>query len=197
MRVFNEVVKYQSDRDENFDKKIMANPGCEKLDSCIQCGTCSASCPMSAYMDYTPRQVIYLARAGFKNEIISSRTPWICSACYSCIVACPKQIRVTEIMYAIRRMAIEEGVIPNSFSVPTLIKEFYKMVRSKGRVSECRLAVILFLKTNWFMLLKMRNLGIGLLRTGRFSLRAEHIKQTETMSKLLNFVDSLNGAGKK
>jgi len=40
-----------------------AIPGSSRLASCIQCGTCGGSCPSSADMDHTPRQLFALVRA--------------------------------------------------------------------------------------------------------------------------------------
>ncbi len=34
------------------------------LTTCIQCGTCSGTCPLSLYMDFTPRRIIALVRTG-------------------------------------------------------------------------------------------------------------------------------------
>ena len=54
------TIKYDADRVKGFGKEVMAVPGCEQLEGCIQCGTCSGVCPLSIYMDYTPRQVMAL-----------------------------------------------------------------------------------------------------------------------------------------
>ena len=58
------TIKYDADRVKGFGKEVMGVSGCEQLESCIQCGTCSGVCPLSIYMDYTPRQVMALTRGG-------------------------------------------------------------------------------------------------------------------------------------
>ncbi len=42
--------------EEQLDREFMAQvePEWEKLLTCIQCGTCSASCPTADLMDYSP-----------------------------------------------------------------------------------------------------------------------------------------------
>ena len=65
-------VKYQSDVDTGFSQWISRHPGGENIRECIQCGTCSGICPMSVYMDITPRRLIAMANAGFKYEVLSS-----------------------------------------------------------------------------------------------------------------------------
>ena len=49
---------------EVFLEEVLASPVGEKIKTCIQCGTCSASCPTSYAWEHTPRQVIGLFRAG-------------------------------------------------------------------------------------------------------------------------------------
>lgn len=179
-------IKYDAERDPAFPKEIMAQPGCEKLYGCIQCGTCSAACPVSTYMDQTPRQIMALTRAGFKKEALSSITIWLCASCYACTVDCPKKIKITDIMYNLKRMAIRDGVYPKHFPIPVLAREFHKMVRANGRVTENLLAITMLLKTNWLAAIKMWRLGFNLLRTGRFPLKIEKMKEHSRMKALLD-----------
>ena len=74
-------VQYESDLDHQFADEITSIPGGEKLFSCIQCGTCSGMCPLSPYMDHTPRQIVAMIRAGFRGEVLSSYTTWLCASC--------------------------------------------------------------------------------------------------------------------
>jgi len=175
------TLKFDAERDPSFPKQIMARPGGEKLFGCIQCGTCSATCPVSIYMDYTPRQIMALTRAGFKDEVLRSRTIWLCASCYACTVDCPKEIKITDIMYALKRRAIQDGVYPKRFPIPVLAREFFKMVRRRGRVTESELVVRLMLQTNWLGMVKMWRQGLNLIRTGRFSLKPERMRHAEAL----------------
>src|SRR5271157_4668608 len=148
------TIKYDADRVKGFGKEVMGVPGCEQLESCIQCGTCSGVCPLSIYMDYTPRQVMALTRGDFKNEVLKSLTIWLCASCYACTTECPRQIRITDIMYALKQRAIKEGIYPRRFPIPVVATQFYKMVRRHGRVTELTLAMKMFLRTDWFAALK-------------------------------------------
>lgn len=183
------TIKYEADLDKDFADWIVHSPGGEKLRSCIQCGTCSASCPLSIYMDLTPRRLINMARQGFKQEILSSITPWLCASCYACTVACPQQIRVTDIMYTLKRRAIEENVYPRGLPVSVLARAFFNMVRHFGRVSESYVVVALFLQTNVFKILGMVRLGLGLVRTRRMTYLPEKIKQHDDVRKMLDYLD--------
>ena len=179
------TIKYEADRVRGFSKEIMSVSGCEQLQSCIQCGTCSGTCPLSIYMDFSPRQVMALVRADFKNEVLQSKTVWLCASCYSCTVECPRQIRITDIMYALKQRAIKEGIYPKRFPIPILAKEFSAMVRSKGRITETLLVMRLFLKANWRAVLSSWRLGLGLIRTGRFVIRHERIERRAELAAML------------
>lgn len=183
------TIKYQADRVRGFGREVMSVPGCEKLKDCIQCGTCSGVCPLSIYMDFTPRQVMALTREDFKNEVLASHTIWLCASCYACAVECPREIRITDIMYELKQRAIHEGVYPKRFPIPVLAQEFTKMVRRHGRVSEGLLVTRLYLKTNPFAALGMARLGLRLMRTGRFSLKQENIKHRADLARIVATVD--------
>jgi heterodisulfide reductase subunit C len=180
------TIKYEADRVRGFSNEIMSVSGCEQLKSCIQCGTCSGTCPLSIYMDYSPRQVMALVRADFKNEVLQSQSVWLCASCYACTVECPRQIRITDIMYALKQRAIQEHVYPKHFPIPILAQEFSRMVRGKGRITETLLVMRLFLKANWRGVLSSWRLGLGLIRTGRFVLRQERIDRPGELATMLN-----------
>ncbi len=185
-----QTMKYEAERDGDFARWATSQTGGENLRHCIQCGVCSATCPLSLYMDYTPRRLINLAREGFKKEVLSSFTIWLCASCYACRVECPKKIQVTDIMYALKRRAIQEGVYPKRFPIPVLAKEFGRMIFMWGRVNETLLVIDLFLRTNWFKFLSMTGLGLNLMRTGRMSFLPEHIQRKDELRKVLNALDA-------
>jgi heterodisulfide reductase subunit C len=184
------TIKYEGDRVRGFAQEIMGVAGCDQLLSCIQCGTCSGTCPLSIYMDFSPRQVMALVRADFKNEVLSSKTVWLCASCYNCTVECPRQIRITDIMYALKQRAMKEGLYPKRFPIPILAREFMRIVRAKGRITETLLVMRLFLKSNWLAALSQWRLGIGLIRTGRFVLRQEHIERRAELTAMLSETNS-------
>jgi heterodisulfide reductase subunit C len=190
-------IKYEGDRVRGFAKEIMSVSGCEQLQSCIQCGTCSGTCPLSIYMDFSPRQVMALVRADFKNEVLRSHTVWLCASCYACTVECPRQIRITDIMYALKQRAIQDGIYPKRFPIAVLAKEFYEMVRRQGRITETLLVMRLFLKTNWGAALGSWRLGLGMIRTGRFGIRPEHIERRAELAAMLATADSDDGKPKE
>ena len=186
-------VKLESRLDPSFADEIAAAAGGDTLRECIQCGTCSAVCPLSAYMDYTPRQLIAMTRAGFKDEVLRSLSIWVCASCYACTVECPKQIPVTDVMHALKRAAVEEGVHPKRFAVPVLARVFVADVDRWGRNTESRLALKLYLRTRPILLLKDAVLGQRLFWRGRMGLRRESIRQRAQLRTLLRALEAGKG----
>ncbi len=89
-----------------------------KLRTCIQCGTCSATCPTAYAMDYSPRQVWRMVNLGLRDEVLNSRTYWLCTTCKSCQVRCPRGIDIMDSMIALKEYSVDqainvpEGMIP-------------------------------------------------------------------------------------
>lgn len=182
-------VKYEEELDKSFLEEIKAASGAEDIDRCIQCGTCSSSCPMSVYMDSPPRKIIAMVKNGFKDEALKSFTIWLCSSCYTCQVRCPAKIEITEVMYALKRKAIEEKVYPQKLPIPVLDREMTNLIKNFGRNSELWLILRLYLKSKKPLgLLKMAPLGLKLMKTGRMSLKKEAIKDRKQLKDLLKYL---------
>lgn len=161
-------------------------PGGERIARCIQCGTCTGSCPVSYAMDISPRMVIALFRAGEIGQILRSRTIWICASCYMCTTRCPQAIKITDILYALKRTAMEQGLFPERFPVYLLSKIFVQNVNRYGRNHEVLLLMLYYLRRNPFKLLRLLPFGIAMLRRGRLSLLPSKIKGIATVRKILD-----------
>ncbi|MFZ5915943.1 MAG: (Fe-S)-binding protein [Chloroflexota bacterium] len=98
-------------------------PDWEKLLTCFQCGTCSASCPAAELMDYSPRQVWQMMRLGMRDLVMNSRTFWLCTQCYACQVRCPRGIKISETMRRLREWAVAQG-----YEIPTAITNLRQAV---------------------------------------------------------------------
>jgi quinone-modifying oxidoreductase, subunit QmoC len=182
--------RYVEDVNPTFPAEIMQRPGGEDLQKCIQCGTCSAGCPLAVYMDYTPRRIIALTRSGLESDVLRSVTPWLCASCYECQVRCPRGLKVTDIMYALKRRAVEKKVYPKKFPIPVLANQFFKMVARYGRNSESRLVVQLYLRTRPMALFGLAPQGLKLLRTGRMAVKRDRIVNTKQLKTLLDAVEA-------
>jgi len=79
---------------------------------------------------YSPRKIIRMALLGLKEEVLSSDFIWLCSACYSCHERCPQDVRITELINAIKNIAVREGHVPPAFRVQV------DLLRDHGRLIE-------------------------------------------------------------
>ena len=168
-------LKLQRETDSTWVGKFADLPGCERIASCTQCGSCSAACPLSIYMDVTPRRLMALVRSGFRTEALQSRSIWLCTSCYACAAACPQKISVADLIFALKREAIESGAYPRRFAVPVLSDEFMSMVRTRGRSSDFWLAARMTLRSRPASLFGMISTGWRLWRTGRLRFTMEGI----------------------
>jgi heterodisulfide reductase subunit C len=99
-----------SQADQEFTNRIV-EAGAEHLRSCIQCGTCTASCPSGRRTAYRTRQIIRSALLGMKDELLADPNIWLCTTCYTCYERCPRKIETVNTIIEIRNMAVEAGNI--------------------------------------------------------------------------------------
>jgi len=166
-----------------FLHAVYSIPGGEKIKECIQCGTCSASCPTSYAMDYTPREIIAAFRAGLLERVLKSNTVWLCASCYYCTVRCPSGIKLTDIMYELKRLGVEFGLVQEGAVAPVLSKTFVDMVDKYGRVPEIPLMMNVLLKTKPLGILKMIPHGLKLFLRGRMPFLPHRISGISELEK--------------
>ena len=73
-------------------------PEGKEILTCLQCGMCSGTCPYGDVMDYPPRRMIAMMRAGMLEKVFTSDSLLSCVSCYACMAKCPRGIRLTEIL---------------------------------------------------------------------------------------------------
>jgi heterodisulfide reductase subunit C len=178
-------VLYEAERDAGLLDRLAALPEGEKILSCIQCGTCGGTCPVAFAMDATPRRIFAMVRAGMKKEVLESSTPWICASCYKCTVNCPEEIRITEIMYALKRMGMAEKVVPGDPGPEKFIKLFTEMVTRYGRGYELGLMLRFMLPGKAIDLIKQAPIGMAMLMEGRMPLLPHRISDGEGFKKMV------------
>jgi heterodisulfide reductase subunit C2 len=101
--------------DPDFKSAIASEPGGEHITRCFSCGTCTAGCPVREVTDrYNPRKIIRMALLGMKKEVLSSPFIWLCSSCYTCHERCPQDVKIPELMNAIKNVAVREGHLPSA-----------------------------------------------------------------------------------
>jgi heterodisulfide reductase subunit C len=169
------------------DRIIAATPGECRLEMCIQCGTCGGSCPSGANMEHTPRALFALINAGMEEQVLSSNTPWYCVSCYYCTVRCPQNIHITDLMYTIKRLSIQEGNYRNSTAsdAPGFSQDFIFFVENFGRSFELGIAAAYNLRYHPLGLPNMAPMAFGMVRKNRMGFMPTRIKDIAGLKAIL------------
>lgn len=168
-----------------LDEVSSRTAGISRLEMCIQCGTCGGSCPSAADMDHTPRMLFAMLRAGVREDSLKSNTPWICVSCYHCVVRCPQNVHIADVMYTLKGMAIEAKLYQDS-TAPDFSQTFVDMVEEYGRGFEFGLATRHYLKHFPLRLPGMAPMGLGLLSKKRLSITPNRIKGIKQLTAILD-----------
>jgi len=174
----------------SFLSEVKATPGGEHILACIQCGTCTGSCPMAVNMEYPPRKIIAMIRAGMRDEVLSSNSMWFCLSCYMCTARCPRGVKPTEIAHALESLAHQNGYRIGGTSTPEMYRSFVDSIKSNGRVHELSMMVKFYLSilpkliTHPVATVKMAPLGLKLFNHKRLPLMPTRIKGREDLSRI-------------
>ncbi len=141
----------------------------EKMLSCIQCGTCTASCPAAHAMDLSPRRMWRMVQLGMTEEVLQSKSIWLCSLCYNCHVRCPRGIPLTETITRLKELAIERGIVSAPQS-GAFYRTFAEVMRRYGRMREVEFMARYFLASNPLAALGFARLGLTMLARGKIGL---------------------------
>jgi Fe-S oxidoreductase len=83
---------------------------------CYQCGKCDTACPWNYVRRFFVRRMINQAKLGvvpFESEDL-----WLCATCRNCVQRCPRGVEIIDVMRAMRRLLVPDGVVPAS--IPNL-----------------------------------------------------------------------------
>jgi heterodisulfide reductase subunit C len=94
----------------NIDLQEVEEISGENLSACYQCGKCTAGCPSVSEMDVSPHTVIRLLQLGQIDEVLEAEVVWLCAACQTCKVRCPKGVDLAKIMEALRQILLRKNI---------------------------------------------------------------------------------------
>ena len=187
------VTDTHSNHRSGFCEEVISDtPGGAQLAHCLQCGSCGGSCPNGADMQYTPRAIFAMINADRREEVLSSNTMWCCVSCYFCTTRCPQQIPITDIMYALKRLSIAEGLAKDT-DAPALAKTFTGFVEGYGRSFEFGLASRYYFFNKPLSMFKLVPMGISMLARGRMHLRPNKIRQMDQLRAIIKKAREIGG----
>jgi heterodisulfide reductase subunit C len=168
-----------------FQAEVMAQtPGGEALQTCLQCGTCGGSCPSGPDMDHTPRAIFALVAAGEREAVLKSNAPWYCVSCYYCMVRCPQEIPVTDVMYTLRRMSASTGAHEDA-DAADFSRTFIDLVERRGRSFELGLAARYHLTHSPLEKISQGPMALGMVLKDRLSFRPKRIRELSGLKAIL------------
>lgn len=103
-----------TDEQKELDRIIREVEGGEKIYTCIQCGSCSATCPANSENKYSHRQFWRLLQLGNFEEVFGSENEWNCTTCGLCEARCPRGIPLTKIILKLREAYAEKKGTPEN-----------------------------------------------------------------------------------
>jgi Fe-S oxidoreductase len=86
--------------------------GGDAFKRCFQCGLCDVVCPWNRVRNFSMRKIVRQAAFGMTD--IESDDIWLCTTCGRCPQHCPRDVQQIESGMALRRIATEYGVFPES-----------------------------------------------------------------------------------
>ena len=114
--------------DRSFVDEVRNEPGGEDITKCFACGTCTVSCPVREYEEkFNPRRIIHMLLLGMRDEVLNSDFVWLCAGCVACQERCPQGITITELMMALKNIAVRHGIVHPGFAMQAA--EVYKYGR--------------------------------------------------------------------
>lgn len=135
-------------------------------------------------MDHTPRQIFAMIRAEMEDEVLASNTPWYCVSCYFCMVRCPQEVHITDVMYTLKSMAVQAKLYDDT-TAPDLSQTFVNYVEQYGRSFEMGLATRHYLRHQPLSMLGKAQMGLGMLRKDRLDLRPHKIDDLPQLQAIL------------
>ncbi len=83
---------------------------------CYQCGLCDTLCPWNRVRRFSVRALVHEAQLGVVP--FDSEDLWLCATCRRCVQRCPRGVEQIDVMRAMRRLLVPDGVVPAS--IPNL-----------------------------------------------------------------------------
>ena len=167
---------------ENFlvevNKKIHGVP----LQSCYHCRKCTAGCPVASYMEYNPNKVIKMIQNGKRDQVLNSKTIWLCLSCETCITRCPNQVDIARMMDVLRQMAIEEGVGAREKNILKFHEAFLAGIKRGGRINEPMMMVEYKLKSG--DLFSDAVAGVEMFMKGKLSILSPRTKDMKSVKDI-------------
>ena len=147
----------------------------QKLRNCYQCQKCSAGCPIAYTADYTVNQIIRLVQMNQVSKALQNSMIWLCTACETCGVRCPNDIKMSAVMDVLKQLALqkEETEIKEE-QISAFHSSFLNSIKSNGRIHELGMMAALRLKTGG--LFSDLGMAFDMMKKGKLKILPSRVK---------------------
>ena len=99
--------------DREFQDELLSSQA-STFRECFGCQTCTNVCPIVANYEnpketlgLLPHQIMYSLGLGIKELALGSNMLWDCVTCYQCQEQCPQGVKITEVLFELKNLAIQ------------------------------------------------------------------------------------------
>jgi heterodisulfide reductase subunit C len=101
--------------DPDFKGSLSRSDQASTFSVCFGCETCTTVCPVVANYEnpqqdlgLLPHQIMHSCGLGLKDLALGSDMLWDCLTCYKCQEYCPQGVHITDILYELKNIAVEQ-----------------------------------------------------------------------------------------
>jgi heterodisulfide reductase subunit C/nitrate reductase gamma subunit len=103
--------------DKNFKARAADDPlGSSTFSNCFACENCTTVCPVvNAYdnpqeaVGLLPHQIMRSLGLGLRDLALGAPMLWDCLTCYQCQEHCPQLVKVADVLYELKNLAVKEA----------------------------------------------------------------------------------------
>ena len=96
-----------SQKNEALKELVLETAGVNPR-KCMKCGKCTGTCPAYDEMEYHPHQFVSMVEAGRIEELMNSRSIWMCLSCLACVERGPRGVEPARLIEAARLALIRQ-----------------------------------------------------------------------------------------
>jgi heterodisulfide reductase subunit C/nitrate reductase gamma subunit len=100
----------------DFKEKIGLSSQADTYSYCFSCENCTTVCPIvenfenpQEALNLLPHQIMRSVGLGLTDLALGSKMLWNCLTCYQCQEHCPQGVKVTDILYELKNLAVKES----------------------------------------------------------------------------------------